>query len=637
MRRLTLRFFLLALLLLTASRLGLCLWQWPRVVAAGGLWPVLLGGLRIDLSLLAMVCAWPLLASPWLGHRALPTRISQGWFRLWWLVLVLMEVATPQFILEYDTRPNRLFVVYLSSPHEVAAMLWHGYKGVVAGALAVLLVLVWLGWKQLRANPLDARMRGWLRLPVMLLLFVAALLAGRGTLAHRPLNPAMVAVGNDGMVNALPLNSLYTVIDAIMAMQDERSAAALYGNMPEATMQALVRQAAGLQGAPLDPQRPSLHLQTPSQHPATPPNLVIIVEESLGAQYVGSLAIQGTGGRGLTPQLDALAKDGWWFTRTYATGTRSVRGLEAISTGFLPTPAEAVLKLPRSQQGFFTLAQVLGRAGYRSRFVYGGEAHFDNMKGFFLGNGFDAVIDRPKFSVKPGFVGTWGASDEDMFNELHARLLGDHQPTVTLAFSVSNHTPWEYPAGRITPQGEPASVDNSVRYADWALGNFFARAKQAPYWNNTVFMVVADHDARVSGASLIPVQHFHIPALILGKSITPRVDDRLISQVDLAPTLLSLIGFEGVQPMLGADLTQRSPNRAIMQYGDTYGYLQGDKLLILQPKAAAKQFRYTLGNPVLQQQASVDAPLAQVALAHALWPSWAYFNQRYTLPPLHQK
>jgi hypothetical protein len=89
--------------------------------------------------------------------------------------------------------------------------------------------------------------------------------------------------------------------------------------------------------------------------------------------------------------------------------------------------------------------------------------------------------------------------------------------------------------------------------------------------------------------------------------------------------------------MLGSDLTQRSPNRAIMQYGDTYGYLQGDKLLILQPKAAAKQFRYTLGNPVLQQQASVDAPLAQVALAHALWPSWAYFNQRYTLPPLHQK
>ncbi|MDE2382140.1 MAG: LTA synthase family protein [Xanthomonadaceae bacterium] len=628
MRQLTFRFLVAALLLLTASRLGLSLWQWPRLQAAGSLWPVLLGGWRIDLSLLAMLSAWPLLASPWLGHRQWPSRLTAYWYRLWWVVLVLMEVATPQFIIEYDTRPNRLFVEYLTSPREVAAMLLHGYLALLVIAGMLLLAFAWLGLKLFPTRCVDRRLHwGW-RVPLTAVLFVLAFLAGRGTLAHRPLNSAMVAIGNDAMVNALPLNSLYTVANAVLAMGDERSAATLYGNLPDAQMQALVRSAAGLSGAPLNPTYPSLHQQTASVQRAQPLNLVIIVEESLGAQYVRSL-----GGRDLTPHLDDLANQGWWLQRTYATGTRSVRGLEALSTGFLPTPAEAVLKLPRSQQGFFTLAQLLGRKGYHSRFLYGGEAHFDNMKGFFLGNGFDDVIDQPKFSTKPGFVGTWGASDEDMFNELHARLLQPHaQPMFTMAFSVSNHTPWEYPAGRITPHGAAASVENSVAYADWALGQFFERAKRAPYWRNTVFLIVADHDARVSGASLIPVQHFHIPALILGEGVQARRDDRLVSQIDLAPTLLSLIGINSVHPMLGADLTQRSPNRAIMQYGDTFGYLRGDQLLVLQAHTPARQFRYIEDTHTLTATAT-DPAFAKLALAHALWPSWAYLNQRYALPP----
>lgn len=628
MLKLTLRFLLLALLLLTASRLGLALWQWDRVVAAGDLGAVMLGGLRIDLSLLGMLCGVPLLLAPWLGQRRLPVRLTAYWFRLCWLVLALLELATPQFLIEYDTRPNQLFVVYLTSPHEVASMLWHGYKSVLAVTLVSLLVLGWIGWRWLRTDRPDPRLPpGW-RAPASIALFLLAALAARGALTHRPINPSVVAIGGDAMVNALPLNSLYSLGMAVRRMDDEHPAAALYGDMAEPRMQQLVRDAAGLSGPPLDPDRPSLHWQQASAHPPRPLDLVVIVEESLGAQYVGSL-----GGRGLTPELDALAADGWWFEHLYATGTRSARGLEAISAGFPPSPAESVLKLPRSQQGFFTLAQLLGRAGYRSRLVYGGEAHFDNMKAFFLGNGFDEVIDRAKFRVPPTFVGSWGASDEDLFNELHARLLADGaQPAFTLAFSVSNHTPWEYPPGRIEAGDPPDSVENTVRYADWALGQFFRRARASAYWEHTVFVVVADHDARVFGASLIPVAHFHIPALILGKGVAPRRDDRVASQIDLAPTALSLIGISAEHPMLGADLTQRSPDRALMQYGDNYGYLAGDRLLVLQPHAEPREFTWDARRATLEPRAT-DPALAELALAQVSWPSWAYLNQRYTLPP----
>ena len=223
-------------------------------------------------------------------------------------------------------------------------------------------------------------------------------------------------------------------------MRDERSSAAMYPKMAVDEMNAIVRAKAGMEGPPLDPRYPSLHEQKASVRRDKPLNLVIILQESLGAQYVGSL-----GGRDLTPNIDRLGKEGWMFHRAYATGTRSVRGIEAVTAGFLPSVADAVVKLPRSQTGFFTLAQVLGKHGYQSRFVYGGEAHFDNMRAFFLGNGFNEVVDRPKF-VNPVFEGSWGASDEDMFNQVDRLLRADgDKPVFTLAFSVSNHSPWEYP------------------------------------------------------------------------------------------------------------------------------------------------------------------------------------------------
>lgn len=623
----TWRFFVAAMLLLTLSRLCLSFWKWSRVSAAGGLWPVMRGGLRIDFSFIAMVVAFPALLAPWLGGYEWAESVTEIWLGLWWVVLLLLEVSTPQFIIEYDTRPNRLFVAYLTHPREVSSMLWRGYKGMLAAGLLVLLALGWLGIHWIVRHPDDVALGLGQRALLTVALFVVLFLLARGTLGHRPLNAAHVAFSSDAMINMLPLNSAFVVSNAIMAMRRDRPASAVYGTMDEQRMQAIVRREAGIDGPLLDAEQPLMHRQRATATPARPHNVVIIIEESLGAQFVGCL-----GGQPLTPHFDALAEQGWLLARNYATGTRSVRGLEAVLTGFLPTPAEAVVKLPRSQRDFFTLASLLGQSGYHSRFIYGGEAHFDNMKGFFLGNGFREVIDRPKFGHKPRFVGSWGASDEDMFEELHQRLLADGDaPALSVAFSVTNHTPWEYPAGRIEPQGDPASVDNTVRYADWAIGHFFERAKQSPYWDNTVFLVVADHDARVCGACLVPVRHFHIPALILGAGVPVRRDEGITSQVDLAPTLLSLAGIDSVHPMPGADLTTRQPGRAIMQYGDNYGYLKGERLLVMEPQRPPTQFAYGVADESLLVQPT-DAALAEEALAHALWPSWAYQHERYRLP-----
>jgi phosphoglycerol transferase MdoB-like AlkP superfamily enzyme len=630
MRRLTWRFWWTALLMLTFSRLCLVAWQWPRVSAVDGFWPVMFGGLRIDLVMLGMMIALPAGLAPWFGHFALAEKITAWWFRLCWFFLLLLEASTPQFIVEYDTRPNRLYFEYLGHPREVFGMLWEGYKLVLLGAVLVVAVGMCVGCRLLKSGQPDQPLRWWWRPLLGLALVAVCVLSIRGTLDHRPINASTVAFSNDAMVNALPLNGFWAVTNAAYLTQDEISSFDLYGKMPLDEMTQIVRAASGLPEQMLDPHLPTLHAQTPSVKRDKPLNLVIILQESLGAQYSARL-----GGAGLTPELDALSQEGWWFERAYATGTRSVRGLEAVSTGFLPTPAQAVLTLPRAQTGFFTIAELLGRHGYFSRFIYGGEAHFDNMRGFFLGNGFNEVLDLPKFD-SPKFVGSWGASDEDMFNELDRVLRQDTQrPTFNMAFSVSNHSPWEYPEGRIVPQGEPASVANTVRYADWAIGEFFKKARQAPYWKNTVFLIVADHDARVSG-NLVPVQHFHIPALILGPGIAPQSDPQIMSQIDLAPTLLSLMGIDTVHPMLGSDLTRRPANRAMMQFGDNYGYLKagpsGESLVVLEPGKDARTSLYQV--PDHYTPLASDVSQEREALAHVLWPSWAYREQRYALPAI---
>ncbi len=623
-----LTFVVTLFLVFVLSRVLLVVWQKQRVTQANGMGPVFLGGLRIDLNQIATYAVLPAFLMPWLEDRAWFLTATGIWFGAWWLGCVFMEICTPQFIDEYDTRPNRLFVEYLKHPKEVSGMLWRGYKKVLAIGLLVfagmiaLAVHLFSGWSVAPLGP------WWLR-PLESLLYAAVgFLMIRGTLKKRPINPSTVAFAGDGMVNSLALNSMYSLQYAIYAMKYEMSAEDVYGKMPAAQMNQIVCEAAGLEQNAADGGQATMHLQTVSAAPAKPLNIVLIVEESLGAQYVQTL-----GGRALTPCLDALYEEGWGFTRAYATGTRSVRGLEALSAGFPPTITQSVFKLPGAQSGFFTIADVLAQQhGYHSRFLYGGEAHFDNMKGFFLGNGFREVIDGPQFK-EPKFLGTWGYCDEDMFDQLDRLLLQDqqrNQPVLTLAFSVSNHSPWEYPEGRIQTTGNPATVENTVRYADYALGRFFDTAKTRDYWQNTVFVVVADHDSRVFGAELIPLKHFHIPAVILGGSIAPRRDERLISQIDLAPTLLSLAGAACEHPMIGQDLTRRDPDRAMMQYGDRYGYLKGERLTVLEPHLDPQQFQYRA--PEAFSPIPTDDTLVRLARAHALWPFSVYRDKSYTVP-----
>lgn len=619
------------LLVFSLSRLGLSLWQAERVAAVDGWLPLFLQGLRIDVVSLCYLFGVPALCSVFLSENRYWRALLRVWLTVGSVFILFMELATPAFIETYDFRPNRLFIEYLLYPKEVFSMLANGHLAAVLITLSIALVAAVLYWRLSRWATAEVGRFRWRWRPLVALIVIAVSFIGaRSSLAHRGINPAMVAFSHDPLVNSLVLNSGYSVLYAAQQLKDEEKSSEQYGKMAVEEMLQIVKQSRNRpQSDYISDDIPTLTRNVAS-YQGKPKNIVIVLEESLGAQFIGTL-----GGKPLSPEFDKLAEQGWLFENLYATGTRSVRGIEAVTAGFTPTPARATVKLTKSQHGFFTIAELLRRQGYQTSFIYGGEKHFDNMASYFYGNGFQTIIDENDYT-NPKFVSTWGMSDEDLFDKAHqtfSELAQNGKPFFSLVFTSSNHDPFEFPDGKIALfDSEKQTRNNAAKYADYALGHFFRLAKASNYWQDTLFLVIADHDSRVAGAELVPINNFHIPALILGENVPNKRDPRLVSQIDMPTTLLSLAGVSGDYPMIGYDLTQEvDPNRAFMQYDQTQAMMKGNDVIILRPNIAAQGYEYNRQTQQLSPKAQPEE-MKKEALAHALLGSYLYKEQKYKLP-----
>jgi phosphoglycerol transferase MdoB-like AlkP superfamily enzyme len=636
-----LAFLLPMLVYLSLSRLLLLIWQFDRVSDTDGTWFILMQGLRFDLVVLAGFLIIPVSLLPLLATNRWSMKPAVWLLKVYFIVLtallVFLELATPNFIMQFDFRPNILMVEYLKYPKEIMSMLLKAYPLQLLVSVLLTAAAVF-GMHRLLKRVFEKAKPSviWSAPLLSILVFLLCAMAIRSTLDHRPVNPSTVAFSSDPLVNSLPLSSTYSVLYALYEnLKYESGDTKPYGEMPEANMMAEIYEGSHLpEDVFFDPDIPTLHHQNGSAGlvGTRPKNLVIILEESLGAVYVGKL-----GGRDITPNLDKLAEEGIWFDQLYATGTRSVRGIEAVITGFFPTPNRSVVKLGGSQYDFFTIAQLLSDRKYLTSFIYGGEAHFDNMRRFFSNNGFATIIDEKDYD-DPLFTGSWGVSDEDLFNKAHelfTEQASNGEPFFSLVFTSTNHSPFDFPDGRIELVEQPkATVGNAIKYSDHALGEYIKKAKQSDYWKDTVFLIVADHGDRVYGNDLVPIKHYRIPGLILGDGIKPRVINRVSSQIDLLPTLLSMIGINSDHPAIGIDLTRKDlddiPGRAIMQFQANQAYMEGDKVVVLLKDQPIQHFVYT-------DERLVPSPVANIALenralAHALWPMLAYKEKSYRLP-----
>lgn len=357
-------------------------------------------------------------------------------------------------------------------------------------------------------------------------------------------------------------------------------------------------------------------INSDSLNPPQKPNIIFICVESLSGKFLNAL-----GGRlNITPYLDSLANQGILFNNLFATGTRTVRGMEAITLSIPPTPGRSIVKR-HNNQDLFTIGEVFKNKGYQRSFFYGGDGYFDNMNSFFGGNGFN-IVDRGRgflfdSSIKTkrtniednevNFENAWGVSDEDLFKKVLKEADKIHEqkkPFFDFIMTTSNHRPYTYPENRIDiPSG--TGRNGAVKYTDYAIGNFIESAKTKPWFENTIFIIMADHCASSAGQWALDVQNYRIPAIVFNtKYVVPQKVNKLCSQIDIFPTIFGLLHWDYSSNFFGQDIfkTSSKDERAFIGNYRKLGLLKGSKLMVLSEQNKSNFYLWNKNNNSLTKK-----------------------------------
>lgn len=323
-------------------------------------------------------------------------------------------------------------------------------------------------------------------------------------------------------------------------------------------------------------------------------NVILVAMESMGSDFMSQPGHISP----LTPNLDALTKKGLFLSNLYATGTRTVRGLEALTLSVPPTPGQSIVRRP-GNENLFSLGFIFKDRGYDTKFIYGGHGYFDNMNAFFEGNGFTA-FDRTDFADSDvTFSNVWGVCDEDLYNQVIKQAdisYKNKKPFMDVVMTTSNHRPYTYPNGKIDIPSKTGGRSGGVKYADYAVGQFLKEAEKKPWFKNTVFIFVADHTAGAAGKIDLSPKKYHIPAIFYAPGfIKPKTYPHVASQIDVAPTLLGLLNFSYYTKFYGEDLVhdldEPEHAHAFISNYQKVGYLKDGQLTILEPQRKIESFK----------------------------------------------
>ncbi len=318
------------------------------------------------------------------------------------------------------------------------------------------------------------------------------------------------------------------------------------------------------------------------------PNIVLIAIESLSADFLKRFGNQ----ENLTPNYEALAQNSIFFTNLYATGTRTVRGMEALTLCVPPTPGNSIVRRP-DNDSLFSIATILKQKNYDLSFIYGGDGYFDNMNTFFGGQGFNIVdrnrgnplsddIKTKRFEISDNevtFENAWGICDEDSYSQslkYADRLSQKNKPFFQFIMTTSNHKPYTFPNGKINmAQG---TRESAIKYTDYALGEYIRKARTKPWFKNTVFVIVADHCASSAGRWEINIENHHIPGMIYNLKNQKGEIGKVVSQIDIMPTLFGYLKWNYETELYGKDINRmaRNEERAFLGNYRTLGMLKSN-------------------------------------------------------------
>ncbi|SEJ68503.1 Phosphoglycerol transferase MdoB [Dyadobacter koreensis] len=545
-------------------------------------------GLFYDL-INALYFVLPLMLMGWLTPCRLTIKpgyklLANGLLFILIFLLLLDAVSEWIFWDEFESRFNFIAVDYLVYTNEVLGNIRQSYpvEIIITFLLILTILLTWMMTTVL-SNHTIYPFSFWKR-SVITGIYSAVIIA-----AYFFVDNKVRQFSNNNYVNELAGNGMYELFAAYRnnELDYNQFYATLSNQKAFVDIHALIktRESHFVDQNPFSIRRDIVNLG-----PELRKNVVLISVESLSADFLGSFGNT----QHITPFLDSLAGVSLLFTNLYATGTRTVRGLEALSIGTPPTPGQSIVRRPHNEE-LFTMGTVFKRKGYQTKFIYGGYGYFDNMGYFFEHNDY-RVVDRNALSKKEiDYENIWGVADENLF-ELAMREIDNGtqagKPVFTHIMTTSNHRPYTYPDGRIDIPSH-TSREGAVKYTDYAIGQFIKNASQKPWFKNTLFLIVADHCASSAGKTDLPIDRYKIPLLAYAPGFVKQgTMPRLMSQIDLGPTILGLLHFSYRSQFFGYDIfkLEAGRERAFISTYQSLGYIKHDSLVILKPQRISGTF-----------------------------------------------
>ncbi len=569
---------------------------------------VFITGLRMDLAanswILLPLIVWLLLVPQKAIEKKWHRRLFVGASSVFFFVLVFNWIAEYFFFEEFHSRFNTVAVDYVLYPYEVFVNVWESYPVIPAVLFCGFLTFIFTFMIRKSLNRTIAAQSTFVsRLPVfgVLIAFFA--------LFTLTVENSTTRFSGDRNIDEISNNGVYSLAFAATTRQLDYDA--FYPVPEKDKMYPRAREVLKESTSQFADDTSTLRdfLGDASKQKL---NVVVMLEESFGSEFWGVLGNKD----GLTPKMDALSSEGILFTNLYASGNRTVRGMEGVLASFPPLPGDSIVKRHLSDH-IETLARVLKRDGYSTSFLYGGRGVFDGMRSFITRNGYDEFIEQKDFE-NPSFTTVWGVADEDLFyyGVKHLKALhSSGKPFFATFLSVSNHKPYTYPKGRIAENPDLERRDFAVKYSDWALGEFFRLAKQEDFYKDTVFLVIADHGARVYGSQKIPAHSYEIPLVILGAGISSQKVATLGCSLDVAPTVMGILKRPYQSLFFGRDLLHGDPRdgRVLINHNRDIGIFKNNWLAVFGINKSLEFYKFNPATHDFDSEKNLTAEAKQVA------------------------
>jgi phosphoglycerol transferase MdoB-like AlkP superfamily enzyme len=560
--------------------------------------------------------------------------VLRGRKRVWLLAglaavvggVIFSSLAEIEFYRELEFRFNTVVFEYLNHPRIVAGMAWEGYPvlryllvwsallSLFAGACSWLYRRILLPAPPAKgASAILARTMG------VTLMLAMMVFASRGGFTHEPLRWGDAFFSEEPFANDLALNGIFTMGRSVLEKASGRDKV-WTGTLAADEARRLTRQMlllpheTDLSSAdhPIlrRESRPADAAPLLRRDPTRPMNVVVILMESFAGRHTGALGAPG----GITPDFDALSCQGILFERAFSNGTHTHQGVFASLASFPNLPGfEYLMKTMEAKQEFSGLPSLLNRQGYQTIFLYNGLFSWDNKEGFFRQHGMDRFIGRESY-VNPTFVDpVWGVSDYDVLMRANEefKAMAAKGPFFGAILTLSNHSPFNLPDplpfARITAGDDLEPRLNSMRYADWALGEFFRQAQREEWFQNTLFVLTGDHGFGSPPAlTEMRLDRQHVPLLFYSPALDPAAIGHrrtVASQVDIGASVLGLLGLEVPHQAWGRNLFDpglADEGFAVVKPSggdDLVALIEGDYVLIREPKGNTLLYRCDFGFP----------------------------------------